>query len=179
MCTLDQTTLRQRVGVLCPRFTASMRDHLRRQAMAYVLLLLAALLFQLQFALGVNVTGSLPQTLFLIHKGEPATRDQYVAFRWLGGGPYPAGVTFIKRIAGIPGDSITCEGRQFRVNGSPVGGAKRVSRMGLPLALGPTGVLPPGHYYVQASHPDSLDSRYALTGWVGDAQIIGRAYALF
>ena len=34
-------------------------------------------------------------------------------------------------------------------------------------------------YYVQAGHPDSLDSRYALTGWIHRSQIIGRARALF
>jgi conjugal transfer pilin signal peptidase TrbI len=51
--------------------------------------------------------------------------------------------------------------------------------MGLPLELGPTGILPAGRYYVRAPHPDSLDSRYWLTGWISDAQIIGRAYALF
>ena len=39
--------------------------------------------------------------------------------------------------------------------------------------------LPAGRYYVRAPHPDSLDSRYRLTGWISDAQIIGRAYALF
>jgi conjugal transfer pilin signal peptidase TrbI len=32
---------------------------------------------------------------------------------------------------------------------------------------------------VRAPHPDSLDSRYALTGWIAEDQIIGRAYALF
>jgi conjugal transfer pilin signal peptidase TrbI len=32
---------------------------------------------------------------------------------------------------------------------------------------------------VRAPHPDSLDSRYALTGWVTQAQIIGRAHVLF
>jgi conjugal transfer pilin signal peptidase TrbI len=61
----------------------------------------------------------------------------------------------------------------------PVGYAKTVSRQGQPLDPGPTGTLPPGHYYVRAPHPDSLDSRYRLTGWIADAQIIGRAYALF
>ena len=38
---------------------------------------------------------------------------------------------------------------------------------------------PAGRYYVRAPHPDSLDSRYRLTGWVSEEQIIGRAYALF
>jgi conjugal transfer pilin signal peptidase TrbI len=102
-----------------------------------------------------------------------------VAFRWPGGGPYPAGVTFVKVIAGIAGDEVTRADRDFFVNGAHVGEAKSVSREGAPLELGPTGVLPPGRYYVRAPHPDSLDSRYRLTGWISEEQIIGRAYALF
>jgi conjugal transfer pilin signal peptidase TrbI len=29
-----------------------------------------------------------------------------------------------------------------------------------------------------APHPDSLDSRYALVGWVDEEQIIGRAFQI-
>ena len=69
--------------------------------------------------------------------------------------------------------------RDYFVNGQPVGRAKPLSRQGLTLELGPTGTLPDGAYYVRSPHPDSLDSRYGLTGWVSQAQIIGRAHALF
>ena len=79
----------------------------------------------------------------------------------------------------MAGDSVTRADRKFFVNGTLVGQAKAVSRQGVPLDLGPTGVLPAGRYYVRAPHPDSLDSRYRLTGWVSAEQIIGRAYALF
>jgi conjugal transfer pilin signal peptidase TrbI len=131
------------------------------------------------FSLGLNATPSLPHHLFLIHKGELPKRGQYVAFRWPGGGPYPAGVTFVKLLAGLPGDRVTRVDRNFYVNGISGGIAKTVSRRGDPLELGATGVLPAGHYYVQAPHPDSLDSRYRLTGWISQSQIIGRAYAIF
>lgn len=168
-------TLRRRIEAL----SLLLAEYLRRHATTISLSMLAVLLFQTRFVIAVNTTGSLPQTLFLIHKGERPARGQYVAFRWLGGGPYPAGVTFVKRIAGAAGDTVSRVEREFQVNGQPVGTAKTVSRQGLPLALGPTGVLPSGRYYVQAPHPDSLDSRYALTGWIAEEQIIGRAYALF
>ena len=101
------------------------------------------------------------------------------AMRWPGGGPYPAGVTFVKIVTGMTGDSVTRMDRDYYVNGIAVGTVKTVSRKGLPLEPGPVGILPPGRYYVHAPHPDSLDSRYALTGWVAEDQIIGRAYALF
>ena len=103
----------------------------------------------------------------------------FVAFRWAGGGPYPAGVTFIKVLAGLPGDEVTRDAQGFHLNGVPVGVPKPVSRRGQPLEPGPTGRIPEGRYYVQAGHPDSLDSRYQLTGWIHASQIIGRADALF
>ena len=85
----------------------------------------------------------------------------------------------MKVIAGMAGDTVTRADRDFFVNGTHVGQAKTVSRQGVPLELGPSGVLPAGYYYVRSPHADSLDSRYRLTGWVSEAQIIGRAYALF
>ncbi len=131
------------------------------------------------YTLGVNVTASLPVRFFVIHRGERPQRGQYVALRWTGGGPYPAGALFIKILAGVPGDVVRCQAHRFFVNDTLMGVAKTVARSGAPLVPGPTGILPNGHYYVNAPHPDSLDSRYALTGWPTDAQIVGRAYALF
>lgn len=153
--------------------------HARRWGIAYLLLIVAAALFQVHYGFGLNASPSLPYRFFLIHKGEMPQRGDYVAFRWPGGGPYPAGVTFVKIVAGMAGDTVTRVERDFFVNGTHVGQAKTVSRQGVPLELGPAGVLPAGRYYVRAPHPDSLDSRYRLTGWVSEEQIIGRAYALF
>lgn len=160
-------------------FRRSLSEHIRRWGLAYLLLIAGAVLFQAHFALGLNASPSLPHRFFLIHKGELPQRGQYVAFRWPGGGPYPADVTFVKVVAGMAGDAVTRADRDFFVNGTHVGQAKTVSRQGVPLELGPTGVLPAGRYYVRAPHPDSLDSRYRLTGWIAESQIIGKAYALF
>jgi len=160
-------------------FRLKLSDHLRRWGMVYLLLIAEVVNFQAHFVLGLNATSSLPHRFFLIHKGELPGLGQYVAFRWPGGGPYPAGVTFVKIIAGAAGDRVTRADRDFYVNDTHVGHAKSVSRHGVPLELGATGLLPAGRYYVRAPHPDSLDSRYRLTGWISEAQIIGRAYALF
>lgn len=153
--------------------------HLRHWWIVYVVLALSAAWFRAQFVLGLNSSSSLPQQVFLIHKGELPRRGEYVAFRWLGGAPFPAGVIFVKMLAGVPGDVISCADREFFVNGAPAGHAKTVSREGLALEPGPTGTLPVGRYYVLAPHPDSLDSRYRLMGWISESQIVGRAYALF
>ena len=160
-------------------FRAKLARHLRRWAAAYLLLVVGATFFQSHYEIGVNASPSLPYRLFLIHKGELPQRGEYIAFRWPGGGPYPAGVIFVKIVAGTAGDTVTRADRNFYVNGVPVGEAKTTSRQGLPLEPGPVGVLPSGRYYVHAPHPDSLDSRYRLTSWVSADQIIGRAYALF
>jgi conjugal transfer pilin signal peptidase TrbI len=160
-------------------FRERLADHVRRWGIAWLALLIAATVFQANFSFGLNASPSLPERLFLIHKGELPQRGDYVAFRWPGGGPYPAGVTFVKIVGGMAGDHVTRIDRDYYVNGMPVGTAKTVSRKGLPLETGPVGLLPPGRYYVRAPHPDSLDSRYALTGWISENQIIGRAYALF
>ena len=160
-------------------FRVRLANHLRNWGIAYLLLIVAAVIFQAHYGFGLNASPSLPYRLFLIHKGEMPQRGEYIAFRWHGGGPYPVGVTFVKIVAGISGDTVTRADRDFFVNGTHVGQAKTVSRQGVPLELGPTGILPAGRYYVRASHPDSLDSRYRLTGWVSEDQIIGRAYALF
>jgi len=143
--------------------------------------LVAAIVYTgMHFTLGVNVTPSLPYTVCLIVKGEfTPQRGDLVAFRWPGGGPYPAGLAFSKRVRGLPGDEVRAVGREFFVNGRPVGRAKEKSATGEPLAVGPTGVIPAGHYYVAGTHPDSLDSRYALAGWIRRDALIGRAHVLF
>jgi conjugal transfer pilin signal peptidase TrbI len=160
-------------------FRERLLRHLKHWTLVYLLAALAAAWFEVHFTVALNVTESLPVRVFLIHLGETPRRGDYVAFRWPGGGPYPAGVTFIKEIAGVSGDVVTRVERDYFVNGHAVGRAKPLSLQGLTLEPGPTGTLPNGAYYVRSPHPDSLDSRYGLTGWVLQAQIIGRAHALF
>ena len=160
-------------------FWHGLRDHVRRWWFIHIFAMAAALLFRASFTLGINASPSLPHHLYLIHKGTLPARGELVAFRWGGGGPYPAGVTFVKILAGVPGDVVTRAERDFFVNGEFLGTAKPSGRRNLVLDTGPTGTLALGHYYVHAAHPDSLDSRYALTGWITQDQIIGRAYALF
>ena len=153
--------------------------HFRRWGIAYLAIVAAALLFKSHFVFGINSSTSLPQHVFLIHKGEAPERGQYIAFRWQGGVLHPAGTTFVKILAGVPGDTVTRKERDFFVNGEFVGSAKTHSSSGALLEPAPAGVIPPGRYFVRAPHPDSLDSRYRPPGLIAQDQIIGRAYALF
>ena len=73
----------------------------------------------------------------------------------------------------MPGDVVTEKDRNFFVNSRKVAVAKRASRFGEPLALGPTGVVPQGCYFVTTAHTDGFDSRYAAIGWICARRILG------
>ena len=168
--------------ISCPlpfKFRVRLLHHLRRYLVAHAATACLAVIFQQNFAFGINASKSLPNTLYLIHKGAAIHRGDYVAFRWHGGGPYPAGVTFIKIAAGVPGDRVARKDRDYYVNGSFVGTAKTHARDGKALVPMHDGVLGADEYYVSAPHPDSLDSRYRLTGWIPRNDFIGRAHAIF
>ena len=176
---MKATRLAPGTGFDAQRLRQKASQHLRRWGLGYAAALAGALWFQSHYALGLNATHSLPGTLYLIERGTIAQRGEHLAFRWAGGGPYPAGVTFIKLLAGQPGDTVARDGATFIVAGRTLGEAKPMSRRGEALQPGPTGTLPQDRYFVFAPHPDSLDSRYALTGWIAREQIIGRARAIF
>lgn len=131
------------------------------------------------YLLTINLTDSLPGTLFLIDKRAFPGPGGLLAFRWANDWPYPRGSIFVKRLVGMPGAIVTAHGRRYFVDGMEIGVAKERSKSGEMLKPGPIGAIPKGRYFVSADHPDSLDSRYALTGWVADDQVIGQAYRVF
>lgn len=152
-----------------------------------VVLILAAALLRHEFFIVTPLhamTESLPERWFFVRVAPPeAIRyGDYLAFRWAGP-VLPAGATLIKQVAGLPGDTVIRvpgEGgtHDFYVNGKHMGTAKARSRSGERLAPGPAGTIPAGHYYVMGTHADSLDSRYALAGWIPAERLIGRAHPL-
>ena len=141
--------------------------------------MVAILAFGRTYLVALNLTESLPGTIFLVEKGVMPQRGELVAFRWEPNWPYPHGSIFVKKLIGLPGSVVTANERDFFVDGDPVGRAKERARTGEALDIGPTGHIPDGRYYVAGTHPDSLDSRYRLTGWIGWNQIIGKAYRVF
>lgn len=154
--------------------------HLKRMWWAWAAALIALTTISHFFSISVNGwTESLPQKTFLLLKQDKVIhRGDYIQFKWHGGGPYPKDLAFVKQVRGVPGDIVTVEGRQVFVNGELVAVAKDVSKRGEPLAVGPSGVIPPGHYFVWTPHADSLDSRYALAGWIRVEAVEGRAVPL-
>ena len=128
--------------------------------------------------------------------GEPAIGDT-VLFE----PPASAGARtpYLKTVRGLPGAVLTVDtravdtravdtravdtravdaGRTVRIDGAPVARAKSHALDGRPLVAVAPGVVPDGHYYLHADHPDSHDSRYAEIGPVPRERILGRAVAL-
>ena len=139
----------------------------------------AYLAFGRAYLIAFNLTDSLRGTLFLIERDTLPDRGDLVAFRWQANWPYPKGSLFVKRLTGVPGSVVSAIGRDFFVDGHPVGRAKERARTGETLEIGSVGTIPEAYYYVAGEHPDSLDSRYRLTGWVARQQIVGTAHRIF
>ena len=90
-----------------------------------------------------------------------------------------APVPYLKTVRGVPGSIVSVDpDRTVRIDGTAVGRAKTHALDGRPLAAIEPGTIPPGHYFLQANHRDSHDSRYAEIGLAPRSRILGRAVAL-
>lgn len=126
----------------------------------------------------VNSSDSLPNWAFVVHRGATPAKGDYVFFdpppsallrRHFGAKPQ----LFGKIVYGVPGDRVAHRDRRVIINGHLVGTTKPRTKTGEPLAIGPTGVIPPSCYYVGTPHPDGFDSRYAAIGFVCRHRIVG------
>lgn len=131
----------------------------------------------------VNQTDSLPNWGFFVESGRFPARGDYVIFdpghdplteKFFGKKP-PA---FAKIAYGVPGDVVERQGDTVLVNGTPVVRTKPVTRLGDPLTLGPTGVVPENCVFAGTSHKDGFDSRYAHIGFVCTDRLVGTATPL-
>jgi len=132
------------------------------------------------YAIGINETDSLSGHVYLIMKQQKPERGDLIVFR----APntvkyYPPGHIFTKIAVGMPGDVVEFRGREVFINGKSFGYAKTHSQKGHPLNLGPTGVIPAGHYFAWTHSKHSYDSRYADIGWVTPDRLEGKAIELF
>jgi len=131
----------------------------------------------------VNWTPSLPYRVALMRRQHPVQRGDLIVFSFDGQAQvrYPGlrGQPFFKRVRGIPGDVVTVLERTVFINGEPVGQAKPRTFDGQPLTPIAPMVIPPGHFYVQGTSPDSLDSRYQASGLVRAEQVLGVVTPIF
>ncbi|WP_247869559.1 conjugative transfer signal peptidase TraF [Herbaspirillum sp. ST 5-3] len=131
-----------------------------------------------------NVTPSLPYTVAVVQHGHTRfKRGDFIVFSFAGEAQqhYPGlkNQPFFKVIRGVAGDRITVHDRHIYLNGMEMGWAKTHSVAGRALAPIPEMVIPPGHYYVQGTSPDSFDSRYQASGLVRADQIVAIVKPLF
>ena len=96
-------------------------DRLGRWFPLLLWVIAAHLAFGRAYLVALNLTESLPGTLFLVEKDVMAARGELMAFRWEANWPYPRGSLFLKRLIGLPGSVVTATGRDFRVDGESVG----------------------------------------------------------
>lgn len=134
--------------------------------------------WQSRHALLINVSDSLPNWAFLIDRGKPPAKGDYLFFdpqpsplllRHFGRGPR----IFGKVIYGVPGDIVAHAGLDVTINGKFVARMKRATRLGEPLTPGARGRIPAGCYFAATPHRDGFDSRYAEIGFVCAPRIVG------
>ena len=120
-----------------------------------------------------NWTPSLPYRIAWLERDPTLRRGDFIVFsfavrrrrRYRGCAASPS-----SRSCGLAGDVVTVAGRHVAINGEEVGVAKSRPTTIVRWTDLPT-VIPPGHYYVQGTSPDSFDS--ALPGqraWYGPSR---------
>lgn len=179
-----------------------------RKALARDILIVGVVVVAAQYlAVAWVTTESIGATAVLLFKGAAARQGDLVAFvyrgqqlpnyypesRWLElqealgqrvdrAGP-ALGQGMVKVLLGLPGDRVEVRGREVWLHTPQglqrVGLAKAASRAGTPLEVVAPQVIPPGHVFVWAPHPDAFDSRYAAMGLVATSTLLGRAEVLW
>lgn len=170
--------------------------HGRKYWWQYLLPVAVIGILQIFVRLDVNYTDSLPDHAFITVKGwrTGLKHGDYVAYEFPTESPispFRKGSHMVKLVGGVPGDTVTMDEQgNFRVvraddskalqqlGGSVLATAKTHTKTGKPIKPGPVGVIPEGHYFVFAPHKDSLDSRYEITGWIPEANILGRTFPI-
>lgn len=148
---------------------------LTRICIAFAILCLGIGYFLSNYLIIINVTESLPNFAFIVHKGQkPQYYGQIIAFK-VNPKNYYGEVNFIKKLAGLPNDVVTVQNRFFYINGKFIAYAKEKAKNNRVLALGASGKIPAHKYFLFSEHPDSYDSRYEDIGLVDDDSIIGTA----
>ena len=154
-------------------------EHFRVHWLVYPLVAACCFFFSENYRIGFNQTASLPQSVFLIHKNEPAGRGDYLAFRTPAGSRFAHEAILTKIVVGEAGDVVSVSDRIVFINGRAVGFAKTHSLKGEPLdPIAPT-VIGADQVYVMGLHKDSLDSRYSIVGLIPRANIVGRAHPIW
>ncbi|WP_127472002.1 signal peptidase I [Thiomicrorhabdus aquaedulcis] len=127
--------------------------------------------------IGFNVTDSLPQTVFLIHKTNEFSKGDFVQFSYKADAEnlLPEGARLVKKVVGVPGDTVRFEAGKFFINDVEFGLVKELALTGKPLKQNVSKTLSSDEYFVFTPHVDSFDSRYIHMGYISKSQVFGKA----
>lgn len=134
-----------------------------------------------------NASASAPVGLYRVTPGSPVRRGDMViartplAVRALAANRHyvPANVPLVKRVAGVPGDTVCAAGTVVTVDGRPVAMRRAADRVGRPLPWweGCRTLRDGAQFLLMAEAPDSFDGRYF--GPSAAADVIGKATPLW
>jgi len=171
-------------------------SHYKSYWKSYTVPLVVLIAMTLFIRVDVNYTHSLPDHVFITVKGWKSGLGpgDYVAYKFPTenpASPFRKGDHMVKLVLGTHGDVVKVDpernvsihrgGDRFApfLGASQVGKAKPVSKAGKPLEAIAPGIVPESRFFVFAPHPDSLDSRYAMVGFISEDDIIGRTFPIF
>lgn len=131
------------------------------------------------YTIGINLSDSLPQKVFLIQKNASFDKGDYIQLSHQSSDEkfFKNGVMMVKQIIGSPGDKIEFKEREFFINGEHFGKTKPLSKDGRNLEQNKTKTLDKNEYFVYTPHKDSFDSRYTHMGYISPTQIVGKVVA--
>jgi len=132
----------------------------------------------LGYRVALSKSESLDTAIFLVSPFDERPQSGELVYFRAPQNPYFDGPV-IKRVVGVPGDTIEVRDRQVYVNGRDVGRAKSLTRTGEPLNPIQLQTIPDNHVFVAGEHIDSYDSRYAEFGLVPNYLLFGKAKAVF
>lgn len=143
----------------------------------------AALYLTDRYSIGIDPQAStcLPWRVFVVDKHDKVmVRGEIYAFKSQSMEPFfKNGTQVIKYADGVPGDRVKVTESEVTVNGVLVGEGVALSEK---LKKPPSRyvreeIVPPAKFWFMGRTKDSFDSRY--WGYVGSADIIGRAYPIW
>jgi signal peptidase I len=186
-----QKTTVQEKGAMSAKVTpdALRKSVLREYAEALIIAVLLALVIRTFVVQAFKIpSGSMLPTLqigdhILVNKFiyylTPLTRGDIIVFKF----PQDETRDFIKRVIGLPGETLEIRGRQVLINGVPLSEPYAVysdgpfTRSGDREHLGPL-VIPPGKLFMMGDNRDhSMDSR--VWGFLDEQKIKGKSFMVY
>lgn len=122
----------------------------------------------------INLTNSVPYTLFFTTKKEQPEKGDYVTFYHKN---YPK--KLVKKVIGIEGDTVKIEGSQMSVCGEIVGDMIEVSQTGYRPSPLREKAIPEGYFFVKGDHLQSFDSRYEEFGLLKKENVLEVLWPIF